>query len=165
MTNLGCVTGGVPRCRDTNNQVRNSSQSLIMPDPLFCNRRNSDKQRELRFWDLVEARFQDADQARCICRSNLFPVCESGVPPRCPDGSKPLKKLTILPPFLDLCEHEDDWNKKKTFLAWKFKDNIYSFFDGFPLLQNHFSGSNSNFRVANNSCERAAKRGEMVILL
>ena len=108
VTNLGCVTGGVPRCRDTNNQVRNSSQSLIMPDPLFCNRRNSDKQRELRFWDLVEARFQDADQARCICRSNLFPVCESGVPPRCPDGSKPLKKLTILPPFLDLCEHEDD---------------------------------------------------------
>jgi len=108
VTNLGCISGGVPRCRDTNNQVRNSSKSLIMPDPLFCNRRNSDQQRELKFWDLVEARFQDEDKQRCICRSNLFPVCQSGLPPRCPDGSKPLKRLTILPPFLDLCDHSDD---------------------------------------------------------
>ena len=138
MTNLGCVTGGVPRCRDTNNQVRNSSQSLIMPDPLFCNRRNSDKQRELRFWDLVEARFQDADQARCICRSNLFPVCESGVPPRCPDGSKPLKKLTILPPFLDLCDHEDDWNQKIHF--WRENSNtiFIHFLMVSPFFQNLF---------------------------
>ena len=111
VTNLGCTSGGVPRCRDTNNQVRNSSKSLIMPDPLFCNRRNSDQQRELKFWDLVEARFQDEDKQRCICRSNLFPVCQNGLPPRCPDGSKPLKSLTILPPFLDLCDHSDDWNK------------------------------------------------------
>ena len=104
VTNLGCTSGGVPRCRDTNNQVRNSSKSLIMPDPLFCNRRNSDQQRELKFWDLVEARFQDEDKQRCICRSNLFPVCLNGEPPRCPDGSIPLRSLTNLPPFLGLCD-------------------------------------------------------------
>merc|ERR1711862_43041 len=96
VTNFGCINGGVPRCR-INGKVSNSGPFGMM-DPLSC----KSPEKTLSEWDFIVAKTEE--KAKCICKSGIFPICsENEKIPLCPDGNRADRKLTKLPPFLDLC--------------------------------------------------------------
>ena len=112
MDNLGCVKGGIPRCRvkgpDSQpwpGKVSDKGPFGLM-DPLVCLRRDGST-RNLNPLDFIKAHYQSEDGTKvsaCICGSGRFPLCEDGSGPTCPDGSRPLRSITLLPPFLDKCD-------------------------------------------------------------
>lgn len=97
VTNFGCINGGVPRCR-VDGKVSNSGPFGMM-DPLTC----QSPEKALSEWDFIVAKTEE--KAKCICDNGIFPICDGpGKIPTCPDGSRADRKLTKLPPFLDLCQ-------------------------------------------------------------
>ena len=75
-----------------------------MMDPLTC----QSPEKALSEWDFIVAKTEE--KAKCICDNGVFPLCDGpGKVPTCPDGSRADRKLTKLPPFLDLCQPAGGW--------------------------------------------------------
>ena len=73
-----------------------------MMDPLTC----QSPEKALSEWDFIVAKTEE--KAKCICDNGIFPLCDGpGKVPTCPDGSRADRKLTKLPPFLELCQPAD----------------------------------------------------------
>ena len=96
MTILGCVQGGMPRCR-LNGKISDDGPFGMM-DPLVCQR----PEKTLSAFDFISAR--SGGSQSCVCPSGFMPVCKNtNRLSLCPDGTVANRTLTRLPPYLEAC--------------------------------------------------------------